>query len=168
MPQGKLFYHRLPESWRKENKLDFLSDHSLRSVDWQRLIPNQKHTWRRTDTEDEFDSFLPIGSKEAKRAKPDQVETIFKTYSGGVKTNRDAYVYDFQFDSLAKRMRRFVDDYNSQVDKYSRQAPKANVDDFVDYDRIKWGESLKQSLKRGKHSAFDVNAITDSIYRPFV
>ena len=70
--QSRLYYHRLPEFARKENKLDFLSDNSLSTVDWQRLIPNQKHTWRRTDTEDEFDSFLPIGSKEAKRAKLDK------------------------------------------------------------------------------------------------
>ena len=74
------------------------------------LVPNTKHTWLRTDTEDEFAAFLPIGSKDAKKAKSDKAETIFKTYSGGVKTNRDTFVYDFSFDSLSKRMRGFVDE----------------------------------------------------------
>ncbi|MCY4019400.1 MAG: N-6 DNA methylase [Chloroflexi bacterium] len=174
----KLLYHRLPEFWRKENKLDYLADNAPPpslwgrgpgggGIDWQRLVPNTKHTWRRTDTEDEFASYLAIGSKEAKRTKRDQAETIFKTYSGGVKTNRDVYVYDFQFDALAKRMRRFVDDYNSQVDKYKRQNPKPNIDDFVDYRIVSWSRNLKLDLKRGNYSIYSRDKIRCSLYRPF-
>ena len=164
---ARLYYHRLPEFWRKENKLDFLSDNSLSTVDWQRLIPNPKHTWRRTDTEDEFDSFLPIGSKEAKRAKPDQAVTIFKTYSSGVKTNRDAHVYDFSVSTLSKRMRRTVEVYNAEVDRYSRQTPKPDVDDFVNYDLLKWDGTLKGYLKNGNYGTYDLNRLRDSLYRPF-
>ena len=163
----RLFYHRLPDFARKEDKLDFLSANSLSTVDWRRLTPNSKHTWLRTDTEDEFDAYFPIGSKEAKRAKSDKAETIFKSYSRGVATSRDMYVYDFAYDPLVKRTRRFVEDYNAQVDKYNRQTPKLNIDDFVDYDNIKWGESLKQNLLRGKYAAFDHSKIRRSVYRPF-
>ncbi|MCY3866084.1 MAG: helicase [Chloroflexi bacterium] len=166
--RGRLFYHRLPDFDRKETKLDFLSENSLSSVDWQRLVPNTKHTWRRTDTEDEFASYLPIGSKEAKRAKPDGAETIIKTYSGGVKTNRDVYVYDFQFDPLAKRMRQFVDDYNGQVDKYQRMNPKPEIDDFVDYENVSWSRDLKLDLKRGNYATYARDKIRISLYRPFV
>ncbi len=160
--KSRLYYHRLPDFARKDEKLDFLSDNALSSVDWQRLIPNQKHTWRRTDTEDEFDSFIPIGSKEAKRAKSDGVETIFKTYSGGVKTNRDVYVYGFQIDPLATRMRRFVDDYNAHVDKYTRQNRKPNIDDFVDKERIAWSRDLKLDLKRGNYAVFSSEKLRPS------
>ena len=165
--KSRLLYHRLPEFDRKETKLDFLSENSLSSVDWLRLVPNTKHTWLRTDTEDEFASFLPVGSKEAKRANPDQAETIFKTYSGGVKTNRDFYVYDFQLDPLSKRMRRFVDDYNSQVDKYKRQNPKPDVDGFVDVSNVKWGESLKSNLTRGNYANYSERKIRRAFFRPF-
>ncbi|MDE2635731.1 MAG: helicase [Chloroflexota bacterium] len=165
--KARLYYHRLPDFDRKESKLEFLSENSLSTVDWQRLVPNTKHTWRRSDTEDEFDSYLLIGSKEAKRAKPDQAETIFKTYSGGVKTNRDMYVYDYQFDSLAKRMRRFVDDYNSQVDKYKRMNPKPAIDDFVDYENVAWSRDLKLDLKRGNYAIYAGDKIRNSLYRPF-
>lgn len=41
--KARLYYHRLPEFWRKENKLDFLSDNSLSGVDWQRLVPLDLH-----------------------------------------------------------------------------------------------------------------------------
>ncbi len=165
--RGKLYYHRLPEFWRKENKLDFLSDNALSTVDWQRLIPNTKHTWRRTDTEDEFDSFIPIGSKEAKRAKPDKAETIFKTYCPGILTSRDAHVHDFEHDSLVKRMKLFIENYNTQVDKYNRQTPKPNPDDFVDVETVKWSATLKQQLKRGNYAKHSLAKMRIGIYRPF-
>ncbi len=164
---GRLYYLRLPEFWRKQEKLDFLSANTLDTVNWQRLSPNQKNTWLRSDTEEEFDAYLPIGSKEAKRAKPDNAETIFKTYSRGVATSRDMYVYDYEFDTLSKRMRRFVEEYNSQVDSYKRQNPKPNIDDFVDYDRIAWSRDLKLDLKRGNFARYEPKKIRKSLYRPF-
>ena len=164
---GGLFYHRVPEFWPKETKLDFLNDNSLNTVGWQRLVPNQKHTWLRTDTEDEFTSYLPIGSKAAKQAKSDKAETIFKTYSGGVKTNRDTYVYDFSFDRLSKRMRRFIEDYNAEVDRYRRELPKPDIDMFVDYNKIKWSATLKDNLKRHNYAVYNPSKIRVSPYRPF-
>ena len=76
--QARLFYHRLPDFARKDSKLEFLSENRLSTVDWQRLLPNTKHTWLRTDTEDEFAAYLPIGSKEAKRARADQGRNDFQ------------------------------------------------------------------------------------------
>ena len=165
--KARLYYHRLPDFDRKETKLDFLSDNSLESIDWQRLVPNQKHTWRRTDTEDEFAAYLPIGSKEAKRAKTDQAETIFKTYSGGVKTNRDTFVFDFDLARLQERMQSFVEHYNSNVDRLKRSGRDKSIDDFVSYDQIKWDGTLKSHLIRFKYGAFDPDYLRSSLYRPF-
>ena len=41
-----------------------------------------------------------MGSKDAKAGKTD--DTIFKLYSRGLATGRDAYVYNFSRDSCAK------------------------------------------------------------------
>ncbi len=171
MPPGKrkarLFYHRLPDFAHKESKLEFLSENSLSTVDWQRLVPNTKHTWRRSDTEDEFDSYLLIGSKEAKRAKPDQAETIFKTYSRGVATSRDSFAYDFAPSPLAARMKILAENYNAQVDKYHRMNPKPAIDDFVDYENVAWSRDLKLDLKRGNYAIYAGDKIRNSLYRPF-
>ena len=165
--QGRLYYYRVPDNWTKEEKLDFLSENDLKTIEWRRLRPNRKHTWLVSETEAEFESHIPIGSKEAKRAKTEEVETIFKTYSCGVKTNRDVYVYDYD-DSLAKRMRQFADVYNAEVARYQRQTPKPeNIDDFVNYDKIKWGMGLKQHLKRGNYAEYKPDKIRASLYRPF-
>ena len=42
---------------------------------------------------------------------------------------------------------RFIDDYNAEVDRYRRHGAKADMDDFVDYERIKWSRDLKLELQ---------------------
>ena len=166
--QAQLYYLRLPDSWTRAEKLDFLREYNPEAVEWRRLRPNRHHTWLVTATEEEFESHIPIGSKEAKRAQSDKAETIFKTYSCGVKTNRDMYIYDFDYDSLAKRIRQFIENYNAEVDRYQRQNPKPeNIDDFVNYDKIKWGMGLKQHLRRGNYAEYKPDKIRTSLYRPF-
>ena len=98
---------------------------------------------------------MAIASKAAKSGKPASVETIFKTFSVGVKTNRDDVVYDFQQDVLKKRIERFIENYNVEVDRYKRSKDKKPLDDFVRYDRIKWSRDLKLDLQRGNFAVFD-------------
>ena len=167
--QGRLYYFRVPASWTRAEKLDFLRENDLKTVEWRQLRPNRKHTWLVTETEAEFESHTPIGSKEAKRAKTEQVETIFRLYSLGVITNRDAWVYDYEYDALAKRLRQFIENYNAEVDRYKRQTSKPdNIDDFVNYDKIKWSIGLKQHLRRGNYAEYKPDKIRTSLYRPFI
>ncbi|MCX7013273.1 MAG: DNA helicase, partial [Candidatus Sumerlaeota bacterium] len=54
-----------------------------------------------------------------------------------------------------------------EVDRYRRAVDKTNIDNFVDYGRIKWSRDLKLDLHRGKYAAFDENSIRKALYRPF-
>ncbi len=76
-------------------------------------------------------------------------------------------MFDFAFDPLANRMRLFVENYNSQVDKFLRQTSKPDVDDFVDYDLFKWDGTLKNDLRKGNHGRFSLDRIRPSLYRPY-
>ncbi len=163
----KLLYNRVRESARKEEKLELLRTNTLSSVDWKRLSPNRKYTWLTSGTEAEFEAYLPIGSKESKRARLDQAESIFKTYCSGVKTNRDMHVFDYVLDPLAARMKKFLEDYNGQVDKYRRLNPKPNIDEFVDYELLKWDGTLKNDLRKENYGTFDIAKVGYSFYRPF-
>ncbi|MCY3583624.1 MAG: helicase [Chloroflexi bacterium] len=195
---GKLYYFRVPDEWTKEEKLEFLANNAQAdnlasafsatrrqaaggrrqaaskpaptTLSWKNLSPNSKHTWLRSDTEDEFAGYLPIGTKAAKKVSAVNPEVIFKTYSGGVVTRRDAWIYDFKLTSLAERMRQFVENYNLQVALYQQQANKPNIDidAFVDYEKIKWDSALKSSLRRFNFGSFEIERIRVAHYRPFV
>ena len=171
----RLYYHRVAEFLRKEAKLEYLAEHvmdagpndSLSTVSWRRLVPTLKHTWLPTETESEFEKNLVIGSKEAKRARHGKATTIFGKYSRGVATSRDMVVFGYRKDTLRDRTARFVEDYNEHVDKYRRLKDKPEIDEFVDYNSIKWSSFLKQDLVRGKYAEYRFNKVRPCQYRPF-
>ena len=92
-----------------------------------------------------------MGTKEAKAAGGEAVDVIFKIYSGGVKTNRDAWAYNFNRNALTENMSGMIDTYNEQVFKWERQVNRdVNLDDFVVYDdrQISWSGDLRTCFKK--------------------
>jgi predicted helicase len=172
---ARLFYHRVPEFWTRKEKLDWLAENvvlqgrqnSLNTVPWAELTPDSRHTWLVLDNAAEFTSFIPMGSKETKITRLENVETIFKTYSLGVNTARDNYVRSYDYQNLAQRIERFSQDYNLEVDRYKRNGKGKDIDSFLDNSKVKWSETLKRHLLSGKYSEFEVNKIRLSLYRPF-
>ena len=77
-----IFYYRTDEMWNKQQKFDFLNacGHTG-NIEWQTLQPNAQHTWLTEGLHAEFDTFMPVGTKEAKAQKGEAAGVIFKTYS---------------------------------------------------------------------------------------
>ena len=168
---AELFYARVDEYWRKEKKCRFLeAKEQYDNIEWQPITPDNRYTWLTEGLRSEFETFMPMGSKEAKAGKSITAGVIFSTYSSGVKTNRDAWVYNFDRNTLTENMKRMTGTYNEQVVKWERRANhEVNVDDFVLYDdkEIKWSHTLKQDLKRGRVSDFSQDKIRTSLKCPF-
>ena len=167
-----LLHRRVPEDWRKEEKLSWLAKkQDIAAVEWRTLQPDDKHTWLVPTYAGEFQLFLPIGSRETKAAKrADEEEAIFKTFSLGVNTNRDVWAYCFSKEQLADKSRRCIEAYNSEVDRWKRADCPKDIDSFVDNDetKIKWSEGLKSTLARGVYAEFNEAKIRSVFYRPFV
>jgi predicted helicase len=149
--EKRLRYHRVPEFWRKEEKLAWLS---TGAVPWRTLAPDAGHTW-----------LIPEHAAEFERMTP--VEEIFAMHSLGVATHRDSVVYDFHGEPLMARVEALIEEYNSEVDRYRRAGKPKDVDAFVKYDRVQWSETLKLSLKRGVYATLDRGKLRQGLYRPF-
>ena len=169
--QAEIFYARVDEFWRKEDKYRYLdSKEHYRNIEWKPIIPDRRYTWLTEGLHPEFETFIPMGTKEAKAAKSEAVDVIFKTYSCGVGTNRDAWVYNFNRNGLMQNMRLTIDTYNVEVDRWKRRGDQAeSLDDFVlsDDKKIKWSSALKRTLKSGQIAEFADTKIRQSLYRPF-
>lgn len=169
-PQNEpgLFYFRVPDLWRKEQKLEMLLKSGRAGrVEWNSLAADADYTWLVPEDANQFANFVPIGSKTAKATDASDVPTIFKTFSGGVKTNRDDVVYDFQRESLVQRTQQFIEDYNAEVDRWKRKREKSSVDDFVRCDKIKWDGTLKEHLVQGKYAEYIAERLRRVLYRPY-
>ena len=102
-----------------------------------------------------FSEYTAIGSKDAKSGKNDNV--IFRMYSNGIKTHRDAWIYNSSKKEIEKNMRGHINYCNSQnLDK-----PK------IDPRQAKWTGELSDSLKKSDKQKFEKNKIRSSLYRPF-
>ena len=169
--QVEIFYARLDEFWRKEDKYRYLdSKQHYKNIEWQPVTPDQRYTWLTEGLHTEFETFIPMGTQEAKAEKGEVEAVIFQTYSTGVQTNRDAWAYNFSRNALAANMNRIIKTYNAEVDRWKRRENRdANVDDYVIYDdaKIKWSSGLKQNLKRGQLAEFTASKLRKSLYRPF-
>lgn len=167
--QAKIYYSRTDEFWRKEQKYDFLNEKGcLDNIEWLEISPDLKYNWLTTALDDSFDSFISMGTKEAKSQGLDST-TIFKTFSLGVGTNRDEWVYDFQKVSLENKVKQLINNYNYEVFRYSENTEAVNIDDFVNNDPafVKWTDRLKTALKNHETISYNSSKIRLSMYRPF-
>ena len=166
-----LYYYRTDDLWNRKQKFDFLNERQhAGGVEWQNIQPDGRHTWLTEGLHAEFETFIPMGNKEMKAAKGAATGVIFKTYSLGVCTSRDAWTYNFSRNALDDNMNGMIETYNEEVFRWRRRKNRdANVDDFVvsDDQRIKWTDRLKQELKSGRMIDFSEKKIRTSLYRPF-
>lgn len=94
---GKVFHFDL--YGKREMKYDFLSDSSLKSVNFQELKPEKP-----------FLFFVPKNNKGSKEyEKGFRVDELFSVNVTGVVTARDSFVIDFEKPILKKRMEEFSD-----------------------------------------------------------
>ena len=150
----------------KQNALIQFDD--CANVPMKHITSDAKHTWLTEGIHPEFETFTPIGTQEARNAKAEAENVIFKIYSRGVNTSRDAWVYNCSRNTLAENIGRMIDTYNEQVFMWQHQGEIA-VDNFVDHDdqKIKWSRDLKLDLKRGKIAEYTEHKLRHSLYRPF-
>jgi predicted helicase len=149
--EKRLRYHRVPEFWRKEEKLAWLDQ---AGAEWKPLAPDSQQTWL-------------IPGHAGDYAQLTSISGIIAEHSRGVATCRDAVVYSFEAGPLIARVKQFIDDYNGEVDRYGRSGKGCNVDDFVRYEHIKWSRDLKADLARQRYAEFAPDKIRRAVYRPF-
>lgn len=163
-----LHYLRMDEFWRKEDKYEFLNQHqSVSNVKWQKLKIDHQSNWIRIKDDGHFQFFISIGGKLSKREENGNCQTIFKSYSSGLKSNRDATVFNFNVKKLESNTKYFIDQYIAEVNRFERHQNKDDIDNFVSYEKIKWDSTLKNKLKSLKKKEFDEENLVCAMYRPF-
>ena len=168
--QTKIFYARVDEFWRKEDKYRYLdSKEYYRNIEWKLITPDHRYTWLTEGLHAEFETFIPMGSKTTKAAKAENGKAIFSLYSLGVATSRDMLAYSFDLNLLQECVRTFIEIYNSTVDRKKRHDPNAPVENFIDTNdpRIKWSHRVKESLKKLELSNYEDSHFRSALYRPF-
>ncbi len=153
---ARVFYLRRPEMETAEEKLSFLASHAMRGLDFDEVQPDKTHHWVNL-TSNDFETLIPLASKETKAAKTAGKErAIFKLFSLGLSTNRDEWVYGNDPAVLSQKARWFLENHAlSQLNK-----PWDNA--------LKWSETLKRRVAAGATENFSAERLRFASYRPFV
>jgi len=164
----RILYRDIGDYLKREEKLAVLRNAgSIAGIDdWREITPDRHDDWlgQRAAA---FQALYPMGSKAAKAGKSDEV--IFRLYSRGLATSRDAYIYNFSRDACAENARKMVGDYMGAM-QTRQEHPECSVDDAVGLHSryVRWDRELKNNLRRGRSVQYSVANIWVTQYRPFV
>lgn len=132
---------------------------------WEPIEPDARAYWL-DKPNPAFQTFLPLGAKSEKGKSNPRVAA--RTYSSGIKTGRDAWVYDFSQAALAERMQAMTAKYE-ETQRYLDGRTVTSGDQLPAHFRtgIKWDSDLLDNLKR-RPGRYSKEAIRTALYRPFV
>ena len=153
----------------KLNKITEAKSIKGKQLKWRTIKPDKRGDWI-NQSDPAFEKFIPLGRKETKGKI--NAETIFRTYSRGIITSRDAWAYNFSRSEVAQNMERMIDFYNEQLKashQTNSQISKLDIEQFIDNDpqKISWDSALKNSFANRKKGGFLASKIRSSVYRPF-
>ena len=157
--QGKIYYHTVADYLTREEKLAALKRNvSIAHTQVNEIVPDAHGDWL-NQRDDSYARFMRVDGKKASE------NSIFKNYSRGVATSRDAWVYGSNKRKVLEHVANSITFYNSQV-----KALAANPNYEIDLDpkKMKWDRLQKNTILRGKIvEDVSVSKLYLSYYRPF-
>ena len=167
--ESEIYIYSIDDYLKSQAKKHFLDEsENIFNIKLKKIIPDKNHTWLTEGLKEDFETFIPMGTKEAKSSKSNDIEVIFKIFSSGVKTNRDTTVYSFNKSQLLNRIEQFIEDYNTEVFRYKQKEKVENIDTFINYSKIKWDGTLKSHLQNHKIVTLNKTKTRNSLYRPYI
>ncbi|GAA7971172.1 hypothetical protein JP0545_11700 [Helicobacter pylori] len=176
-----IHYYDIGDYLKREDKLNQLANFTdLDAIPFKTITPNNKGDWI-NQREDGFEKLIPL-----KRDKKLQNPSVFDINSGGVKSGRDPWVYNFSPDALMQNVQKCMDTYNADLKRFNvhfREAFKQRTKGVksadlykqlndqeitTDKTKIAWTCALKQEFIKNKNlQESHKDRIRLALYRPF-
>lgn len=158
---AEIFYAEAEDYATRQEKLDQIRSYqSIEGISeagaFRTITPNQHGDWISTRDE-RFTTFQEIGNKTLKGKE--STPAVFRQYSAGLQTNRDAWCCGFSADNIIANICKLVTNYNEGI--------KKNEADF-DATKISWTRSLRRRYEQNKQLKQDNGSIRQCAYRPYI
>jgi len=164
--KGTIHYHDIGDYLDREQKLKIVKEFKTFAnpkLSLTTLHPNEHGDWISLRN-DAFSTFINIADRDSNNNFFGQV------FSNGLKTQRDAWCYNYSKHKLETNLSRMLTFFNSQREEYVKMKNQnIKVSDFINYDNtlISWTESLINSVKSNKAIEFETESLVKVNYRPF-
>lgn len=151
---ARMFYVRRPEMDTAEDKLAWLSHVHASDVQFELIAPDKNANWINLN-KNSWDDLLPLADKKTKATTAaSQQRAIFKSFSTGIMTGRDEWVYDNSEEGLLKKTAFFAENFAVALDTPEDETPILK---------------MSRNIKRKAHVAnFQrLDAFKKTLFRPF-
>ena len=158
---AKIFYRDIGDYLSRNEKLSIIQNTpSVLSDKFKLITPNERGDWI-NQRGDEFDNFISLA--------PDKkfdgaAKSFFVTYSNGIKTNRDAWCYNFYRSNVETNMQSTINFYNEEREKLFSEE---NYSVIVDSKKFSWDRQQKFDVNSNKIYKYSSENVVESFYRPF-
>ncbi|MBF0816070.1 type ISP restriction/modification enzyme [Microbacterium paludicola] len=167
---ARIHYADVGDYLSREEKIDRLvAERSIEGTAYDVVTPNEAGDWI-NQRDERFGTWTPIGDKATKRRA--ETTAVFREFSNGVKTNRDAWAFNFSEPELRSNIRTHVDHLNAERERVwaaiaagDDRAPERILS--ADSTRGAWSRPNVADLKRNRATVIDVNGFRSAQYRPF-
>ncbi|MCX5615716.1 DEAD/DEAH box helicase family protein [Bombella sp. TMW 2.2559] len=135
---------------------------------WQMLAPDEHGDWL-NQRDDSFSAFMTMGSKKGE-------EGIFSVYSNGLKTQRDAWVWNFSQARIQQSVEGQVATYEAERSRLNAVLPNAKKEARLnelkrspDFETmaLSWTRALQNDVARDKPLSVSEGEVRVGMYRPF-
>ena len=157
---AEIFYAEAEDYATRQEKLDQIATYgSIEGISgaeaFRSITPNQHGDWISTRDE-RFATFQEIANKalKGKEATP----AIFRQFSRGLETSRDAWCYNFSRSQVLKNIRHLITNYNEGIASQTLN---------LDASKVAWTRGLKNKFNRGIKLHQSTGSTRYGMYRPF-
>jgi predicted helicase len=150
----KIFYNAIKDYAKAEEKQEYFRENTLDKLSFEHIIPDKKHNWL-NQSDNDFDQLLPLIDKDVKSGNSEKA--LFKLFSLGIDTHRDAWVYDVSQNALQQKIKYFIMVYERTL----------KDENYAERMTIKWDSELTQYLIERVLKKFEPQKIVRSLYRPY-
>ena len=159
--KAKILYHDIGDYLSRDEKLKTISDfNDISKLPLIQVTPNDHGDWI-SKRNDKFSTFIPADSEKKFDTKS---QSYFTTYSLGVASARDTWVYNYSNKKLKENVNSTINYYNEQVDLiHSGKQTDAIRDSKKGSFTRDWRKYLDKGLKLSENES----QYTISAYRPF-
>mgnify|MGYP002517858348 FL=1 len=161
---GTIHYRDIGDYLNRDEKLRILREAVDHDPEWTTLGQDKHGDWL-DQRDDSYLGFIPLGVQEGVKKLP---TGLFSTWSAGVKTQRDAWAYNFSKPTVIKSMTGTIDFYNTCLSNYNAAGKDADPEQYrTESPSITWTDAFKKDFSNKKRKHADSKVIRTAAYRPF-
>lgn len=156
-----IHYYDIGDYLSREQKLNIVKNKlNIGNIEWKKIVPDENNDWINMKN-NKFYGFTSMSPN----IKYEESESIFTTYSLGIATNKDVFLYNFSKKKLMANVNSMIEFYNKE-----RIEKNKNTNYEIKYDnsKIVWTDIFLKNLNKNMiYEKYDDSNVTKALYRPF-